>query len=166
MGIFDVFTMFGGLGLFLYGLHMLSEGLKSSAGNKLKAILEKLTTNRFMGVLVGFLVTAIIQSSSATTVMLVGFVNAGLMNISQAFGVILGANIGTTVTAQIIAFKLANWAPLFIILGIIPMLFAKKRSVRYIGTIVAGLLAYSFSACISWARRSSPSRTKPGSSVS
>lgn len=138
MSIYDIFTMFGGLGLFLYGLHMLSEGLKSSAGNKLKAILEKLTTNRFMGVIVGTVVTMVIQSSSATTVMVVGFVNAGLMNISQAFGVILGANIGTTVTAQIIAFKLSNWAPLFIIVGVVPMLFAKKRSVRYIGTIVAG----------------------------
>lgn len=138
MDIFDIFTMFGGMGLFLYGMHLMGEGLRSAAGNRLKRILEKLTTNRVMGVIVGFVVTAIIQSSSATTVMLVGFVNAGLMSISQAFGVILGANIGTTVTAQIIAFKLSNWAPLFIIVGIIPMLFAKKRSVRYIGTIIAG----------------------------
>ncbi len=138
MSVFDLFTVLGGLGLFLFGMHLMGEGLRSSAGSKLKLILGKLTTNRFMGVIVGLAVTMIIQSSSATTVMLVGFVNAGVMNISQAFGVILGANIGTTVTAQIIAFKLSSWAPLFIILGVIPMLFAKKRSVRCIGTVVAG----------------------------
>ena len=102
------------------------QGIKSAAGNKLKQILEKLTTNRIMGVLVGTLVTMIIQSSSATTVMLVGFVNAGLMNLSQAFGVMLGANIGTTITAQIIAFNISDWAPLFIILGVLPMMFGKS----------------------------------------
>ena len=96
MTIFDLFTLLGGLGLFLYGMDMMGKGLESAAGNRLKTILEKLTSNRLMGVLVGTLVTCVIQSSSATTVMVVGFVNAGLMNLSQAFGVILGANIGTT----------------------------------------------------------------------
>lgn len=138
MTIFDVFTLCGGLGLFLYGMDMMGKGLESAAGNKLKRILEKLTTNRLMGVLVGTLVTMVIQSSSATTVMLVGFVNSGLMNLSQAFGVMLGANIGTTITAQIIAFNLTDWAPLFIILGVIPMMFAKRRSIKSIGNIVAG----------------------------
>ena len=138
MGLYDVFALFGGLGLFLYGMDMMGKGLESAAGNRLKSILEKLTTNRLMGVLVGTLVTMVIQSSSATTVMLVGFVNAGLMNLSQAFGVMLGANIGTTITAQIIAFKISDWAPLFIILGVIPMMFFKKRSWRSIGTICAG----------------------------
>ncbi len=138
MTLYDVFALFGGLGLFLYGMDMMGKGLESAAGNKLKQILEKLTTNRIMGVLVGTLVTMIIQSSSATTVMLVGFVNAGLMNLSQAFGVMLGANIGTTITAQIIAFNISDWAPLFIILGVLPMMFGKKRSVRSIGTICAG----------------------------
>jgi phosphate:Na+ symporter len=138
MSLFDVFTLSGGLGLFLYGMDLMGKGLESAAGSKLKHILEKLTTNRLMGVLVGAVVTMIIQSSSATTVMLVGFVNAGLMNLSQAFGVMLGANIGTTITAQIIAFNLSDWAPLLIMLGVAPLLFVKKRKVRSYATIVAG----------------------------
>ena len=138
MTLFGVFGLLGGLGLFLYGMDLMGKGLESAAGTKLKRVLEKLTSNRMMGVLVGTVVTMIIQSSSATTVMLVGFVNAGLMTLSQAFGVMLGANIGTTITAQIIAFKLSNWAPLFIILGVLPLLFLKKRSFRSLGTIIAG----------------------------
>lgn len=138
MTIFDLFTLLGGLGLFLYGMDMMGKGLESAAGNRLKTILEKLTSNRLMGVLVGTLVTCVIQSSSATTVMVVGFVNAGLMNLSQAFGVILGANIGTTITAQIIAFDLSQWAPLFIIIGVVPLLFSKKQSIQSYFTIVAG----------------------------
>lgn len=138
MTIFDLFTLLGGLGLFLYGMDMMGKGLESAAGNRLKTILEKLTSNRLIGVLVGTLVTCVIQSSSATTVMVVGFVNAGLMNLSQAFGVILGANIGTTITAQIIAFDLSQWAPLFIIIGVVPLLFSKKQSIQSDFTIVAG----------------------------
>ncbi len=138
MTLFDVFGLLGGLGLFLYGMDLMGKGLESAAGAKLKRVLERLTSNRMMGVLVGTIVTMIIQSSSATTVMLVGFVNAGLMTLSQAFGVMLGANIGTTVTAQIIAFKLSDWAPLFIVLGVLPLLFFKRRSLRSIGTIIAG----------------------------
>lgn len=138
MTIFDLFTLLGGLGLFLYGMDMMGKGLESAAGNRLKTILEKLTSNRLMGVLVGTLVTCVIQSSSATTVMVVGFVNAGLMNLSQAFGVILGANIGTTITVQIIAFDLSQWAPLFIIIGVVPLLFSKKQSIQSYFTIVAG----------------------------
>ncbi|MFR8080109.1 MAG: Na/Pi cotransporter family protein [Christensenellales bacterium] len=138
MTIFDLFTLLGGLGLFLYGMDMMGKGLESAAGNRLKTILEKLTSNRLIGVLVGTLVTCVIQSSSATTVMVVGFVNAGLMNLSQAFGVILGANIGTTITAQIIAFDLSQWAPLFIIIGVVPLLFSKKQSIQSYFTIVAG----------------------------
>ena len=97
--------MFGGLGLFIYGMRIMGEGLEGAAGDRLKSLLELLTRNRFLGVIVGALVTAIIQSSSATTVMVVGLVNAGIMDLSQAIGVIMGANIGTTVTAQLIAFK-------------------------------------------------------------
>ncbi len=138
MTLYDVFELMGGLGLFLYGMDLMGKGLETAAGSKLKRILERLTTNRLSGMMVGLGVTMIIQSSSATTVMLVGFVNAGLMNLLQVFGVELGANIGTTITAQIIAFKLTDWAPLFIMLGVLPLLFTKKRSVRSIGTIVAG----------------------------
>jgi len=128
----------GGLGLFLYGMQMMGEGLEKAAGNKLKKLLEILTNNRFMGVLVGAGVTAIIQSSSATTVMVVGFVNAGLMTLAQAAGVIMGANIGTTITAQLIAFKLTDLAPIAILLGVGMLFFAKKKIVKHMGEILAG----------------------------
>ena len=95
-----ILGLLGGLALFLYGMHMMSEGLSNAAGDKMKDILEKLTSNRFLGVLVGALITAVIQSSSATTVMVVGFVNSGLMTLSQAVWIIMGANIGTTITGQ------------------------------------------------------------------
>jgi len=103
-----IFGLVGGLGLFLYGMKTMSEGLQKVAGDRMRKILSALTTNRIMGALVGLAVTAIIQSSSATTVMVVGFVNAGLMSLLQAIGVVLGANIGTTVTAQLIAFKITK----------------------------------------------------------
>src|SRR5690554_2247060 len=109
-----IFTLAGGLGLFLYGMKMMGDGLEKAAGARLKSLLEVLTTNRFMGVLVGATVTAIIQSSSAATVMVVGFVNAGLMTLAQATAVIMGANIGTTITGQLIAFKLSDVAPIAI----------------------------------------------------
>ena len=105
-----IFQLIGGLGLFLLGMQLMSEGLQKSSGESLKKILEKLTTNRLIGTGVGAVVTAIIQSSSATTVMVVGFVNAGLMNLTQALSVILGANIGTTITGQIISFKISGIA--------------------------------------------------------
>ena len=107
----------GGLGLFLYGMNIMGTGLQKAAGEKLKKLIEVLTNNRLMGVVVGALVTMVIQSSSATTVMVIGFVNAGLMSLYQAAGVIMGANIGTTVTAQLIAFKLTDYAPLAVAIG-------------------------------------------------
>ena len=103
MKITDVISLLGGLGLFLYGMQMMSNGLEAAAGNRMKKILEKLTANRFLGVLVGAGITAAIQSSSATTVMVVGFVNSGMMTLSQAVWIIMGANIGTTITGQLIA---------------------------------------------------------------
>ena len=100
----NILSLFGGLALFLYGMHMMSEGLEEAAGDKMKQILEKLTSNRFLGIIVGALITAVIQSSSATTVMVVGFVNSGLMTLQQAVWIIMGANIGTTITGQLVAF--------------------------------------------------------------
>lgn len=128
----------GGLGLFLYGMNIMGTGLEKAAGEKLKRLIEILTSNRLMGVLVGTLVTMIIQSSSATTVMVVGFVNAGLMNLSQAVGVIMGANIGTTVTAQLIAFDLADVAPLAVAIGVGIWLTSSKRRFKNLAEILIG----------------------------
>lgn len=133
-----VISLMGGLGLFLYGMNLMAEGLEKSAGSKLKRIVELLTSNVFMGVLVGTFVTAIIQSSSATTVMVVGFVNAGIMNLTQAIGVIMGANIGTTVTAQLVSFNLDGMAPIALGIGIILYLFASKSRVKNIAEILIG----------------------------
>ena len=139
MSSFEIFTgIFGGLGLFLYGMKLMSDGLENAAGEKLKGILEKVTTNRFIAVLVGAVVTSIIQSSSATTVMVVSFVNAGLMSLVQAVGVIMGANIGTTITAQMVSFDLDTIAPIFIGLGAILTLVAKKKKVKDISSIALG----------------------------
>lgn len=131
--------LLGGLALFLYGMQMMSNGLESAAGNKMKTILEKLTANRFVGVLVGALITAIIQSSSATTVMVVGFVNSGMMTLRQAVWIIMGANIGTTITGQLIALDVGELAPLIAFLGVAAMVFIKNEKVKYIGEIFAGL---------------------------
>ena len=133
-----IFQLFGGLGLFLLGMQFMSEGLQKSSGDSLKKILEKLTTNRLIGTGVGAIVTAIIQSSSATTVMVVGFVNAGLMNLTQALSVILGANIGTTITGQIISFKISGVALPCIGLGAILYIFFRKPVLQYIGQIIMG----------------------------
>lgn len=133
-----VISLMGGLGLFLYGMNLMAEGLEKSAGSKLKKIVELLTSNVFMGVIVGAFVTAIIQSSSATTVMVVGFVNAGIMNLTQAIGVIMGANIGTTVTAQLVSFDLNGMAPIALGIGIILYLFASKPKVKNIAEILIG----------------------------
>ena len=118
MELTDFFAMFGGLALFLYGMTMMSNGLELAAGNKMKTILEKLTTNRFLGVGVGAVITAVIQSSSATTVMTVGFVNAGLMKLENAVWVIMGANIGTTITGQLIAIDITALAPVIAFIGV------------------------------------------------
>ncbi len=139
MGITDVLSLFGGLALFLYGMQMMSTGLEAAAGNKMKSILEKLTSNRIKGVLVGAGITAVIQSSSATTVMVVGFVNSGLMTLQQAVWVIMGANIGTTITGQLIALDIGAIAPLFAIGGVGAIMFVKSEKVHHISSIVAGL---------------------------
>jgi phosphate:Na+ symporter len=133
-----VFQLLGGLGLFVYGMKLMGDGLQKAAGEKLKRMLEILTSNKFFAVLVGAGVTAIIQSSSATTVMTVGFVNAGLMNLFQAAGVIMGANIGTTMTAQLIAFKLTDIAPFILAIGAVLVMFSKKKKSRDIGEIILG----------------------------
>ncbi|MDX5677303.1 Na/Pi cotransporter family protein, partial [Clostridioides difficile] len=133
-----VISLIGGLGLFLYGMSLMGEGLQKSAGDKLKKIIELLTSNVVMGVLVGTVVTGIIQSSSATTVMVVGFVNAGIMNLSQAIGVIMGANIGTTVTAQLVSFNLEGIAPIALGIGILFYLFTSNQKTKHLSEILIG----------------------------
>ncbi len=139
MKITDVISLLGGLGLFLYGMQMMSNGLEAAAGNRMKKILEKLTANRFLGVLVGAGITAAIQSSSATTVMVVGFVNSGMMTLSQAVWIIMGANIGTTITGQLIALDIGALAPLFAFIGVALIVFVKKEKIHHYGKIIAGL---------------------------
>ena len=131
-------TLLGGLGMFLYGMTVMGEGLQKAAGSKLKKIIEMLTSNVVMGVLVGTVVTGIIQSSSATTVMVVGFVNAGIMSLSQAIGVIMGANIGTTVTAQLVSFSLEDVAPIALGIGIIFYMFTSKEKTKQVAEILIG----------------------------
>ena len=133
-----LFGLVGGLGLFLFGIDIMAEGLQKSVGNKMRRVLEILTGIPIMGVIMGALVTAVIQSSSATTVMVVGFVNAGLMTLKQAVSVILGANIGTTVTAQLVAFQLTDYALPAIGIGVILFLFSKHRLTKYIGQALLG----------------------------
>lgn len=133
-----ILELAGGLGLFLFGMHLMSEGIEKAAGAKLRKILEVFTTNRFTGMIVGIIFTGIIQSSSACTVMVVSFVNSGLMNLYQAAGVIFGANIGTTVTSQLVSFNLSAYAPLFLIIGVVGMMFIKNDFVKKISTIVVG----------------------------
>jgi len=139
MEITSVFNLLGGLALFLYGMQMMSSGLEAAAGDKMKAILERLTANRFLGVLVGALITAVIQSSSATTVMVVGFVNAGMMTLNQAVWIIMGANIGTTVTGILVSLDMGALAPLFAFVGVVCIVFVKKQKPQHIGQILAGL---------------------------
>lgn len=134
-----VMGLLGGLALFLYGMQMMSTGLEVAAGNKMRVILEKLTANRFVGVLVGAVITAIIQSSSATTVMVVGFVNSGMMTLNQAIWIIMGANIGTTITGQLIALDVSEIAPLVAFLGVVAIVFLKNEKVKYVGEILAGI---------------------------
>ena len=131
-------SLFGGLGMFLYGMEMMSDGMKIAAGNRMRSVLEKLTSNRFLAVGVGAFVTMVIQSSSATTVMLVSFVNSGLLSFVQGLGVILGSNIGSTITAQIVAFKVTDYALALIAVGAIMALFSKKDATKNIGFVILG----------------------------
>ena len=135
----NILGLLGGLALFLYGMQMMSNGLESVAGNKMKDILEKLTSNRFLGIIVGALITAVIQSSSATTVMVVGFVNSGMMTLNQAVWIIMGANIGTTITGQLIALDVGALAPLIAFIGVAIVVFSKNEKVQFVGEIIAGL---------------------------
>src|SRR5699024_7223261 len=135
-----VLGLMGGLALFLYGMQMMSSGLEAAAGNRMKGILEKLTSNRFLGVAVGAGITAVIQSSSATTVMVVGFVNSGMLTLQQAVWIIMGANIGTTITGQLIALDVGAIAPLLAFAGVAVIMFIKaQKKAHDIGQILAGL---------------------------
>ena len=136
--IMEIILALGGLGLFLYGMRLMGEGLELAAGSNLRTLLEKLTTNRFLGALVGVVVTGIIQSSTAVSVMCVGFVNAQIMNLSQAMGVIMGATIGTTVTSVLLSIQISDYAPIAIFIGAIMVMLCKKNNHKYIGQIIAG----------------------------
>ena len=145
MGYEELFLFAGGLGMFIYGMQIMSQGLENAAGNKMKSLLEVLTKNKILGVLLGALITAVIQSSSATTVMVVGFVNAGIMNLTQAMGVIMGANIGTTVTGWIVSMgewasflKPSTLAPVAIMIGVVVMMVGKRRATKDVASIVVG----------------------------
>lgn len=138
MDISVLLNLAGGLGLFLLGMQLMSDGIEKAAGAKLRSVLEMFTTNKFSGMLVGIVFTGIIQSSSACTVMVVSFVNSGLMNLYQAAGVIFGANIGTTITSQLVSFNLSAIAPAFLLGGVIATMFSKNQTVKKIGDIVLG----------------------------
>lgn len=136
--ISNILLAMGGLGLFLYGMKLMGDGLELAAGSRLRKMLEKLTTNRYLGALVGLVVTGIIQSSTAVSVMVVGFVNAEIMTLSQAIGVIMGANIGTTVTSILLSFKISTYAPIAIFIGAFMVVLCKKNNHKYAGQIIAG----------------------------
>lgn len=139
MSINYFIELLGGLALFLYGMEMMSSGLELVAGDRLRVVIEKMTSNFFKSILVGALVTAVIQSSSATTVMVVGFVNAGLMTIYQSVGIIMGANIGTTITGQLVALNISTLAPIIAFIGFLMNTFSKSKKKKYIGQAVIGL---------------------------
>jgi len=139
MEISNLIALLGGLALFLYGMQMTSSGLEAAAGDRMKTLLERLTSNRFMGILVGAGITATVQSSSATTVMVVGFVNAGMMSLNQAVWIIMGANIGTTVTGILVSLDMGAIAPLFAFVGVVMIVFIKKQKLQHVGQILAGL---------------------------
>lgn len=138
MSITDIFKLLGGVGLFLFGMSIMSTGLKNACGDNLQNILEHATRNKFVAVLAGLSMTVLVQSSSATDVMVIGFVNSGMMSLPQAIGVIMGANIGTTITAQITAFNLALYTPFVLFIGAVMYLFFKKSIVKHIGSIIMG----------------------------
>ena len=139
----DWFTLgmglFGGLAMFLFGMEQMSDGLKAAAGDSLKEVLARLTKNRFMGALTGAFVTTVLNSSSVTTVLVVGFVSAGFMSLTQSIGVIMGANIGTTITAQIVAFNVTQYALVMIAIGFLMMFTGKAEKTRHYGSIAMGL---------------------------
>lgn len=139
MSVAEIMELLGGLALFLYGMHMMNNGLEAVAGDKMKVFLGRLTTNRWLGVLVGALVTATIQSSSATTVMVVGFVNSGMLTLNQAIWLIMGANIGTTITGQLIAMDIGRIAPVIALFGVAVIVFVRNKEIAYLGEITAGL---------------------------
>ena len=139
MDLLEMLGIFGGLALFLHGMQMMSSGLEAAAGNRMKTILERLTANRFMGILLGALITTAVQSSSATTVMVVGFVNAGIMNLNQAVWLIMGANVGKTTTGLLIALDVGALAPVVAFVGVAMMVFLKKPKTQHIGQLLAGL---------------------------
>ena len=145
--IYDIFMMVGGLGLFLYGMKMLMDGLENLAGSRMRTFVERATSNRFLGIMVGALVTIAIQSSTATSVMAIGFINAGLMTLVQAISLIMGAHIGTTFTAHIFTFRIDTFAPLFIFIGLVMYLFVKKKSVKNWGFVLLsiGILFFGIS---------------------
>ena len=138
MSIADFFALLGGVGLFLLGMTLMSSGLQSAAGDKVRTILEHATSNKILGILLGMGVTVLIQSSSATDMMVIGFVNSGLMNLKEAIAVIMGANIGTTITAQITAFDLTAFAPLLLFIGCVMYLFMSRKKVKSVGMIILG----------------------------
>ncbi|MBP3296344.1 MAG: Na/Pi cotransporter family protein, partial [Lachnospiraceae bacterium] len=138
MGVKELMSLAGGLGLFLLGMTIMSEGIEKAAGAKLRGILEKFTTNRFSGLMVGIFFTGIVQSSSACTALVVSFVNSGLMTLYQAAGVIFGANIGTTITSQLVSFNLSAYAPLILLAGVIASMVAKNQTVQKFSDVVTG----------------------------
>lgn len=138
MGFGNIATLLSGLGLLLYGIKILGEGLELAAGAKLKVLLEKMTSNRFAAVFVGFVITTLIQSSSTTTVMVVGFVNTGIMNLTQAIGVIMGANIGTTTTSILVSLDIGKYAPIAIGIGVFLSMLTKKTTKKHIGLAITG----------------------------
>ena len=138
MSLYDAFTLLGGVGLFLYGMTIMSTGLRNACGDNLRVLLEKATRNKITSVLAGIAVTVFVQSSSATDVMVIGFVTSGMMTLSQAIGVIMGANIGTTVTAQITAFNIGAIAPIMLFIGAIIYLFVKNKTVQHTGSVILG----------------------------
>ena len=157
MDIFAVLTLLGGLALFLYGMNTMGDGLEKLSGGRLEQMLEKLTNSTFKGFMVGMLVTAVIQSSSATTVMVVGFVNSGIMKLSRAIGVIMGANVGTTITAWILSLtgisgdsfllkmlQPTSFSPILAVIGIIFIMFCKSQKKKDIGTILVGFAILMF----------------------
>ena len=138
MSFTNIISLLGGLGAFLFGMKYMGDGLEMAAGSKMKDLLEKLTRNRFLGFLLGVFVTVVIQSSSATTVMVMGFINAGIMDLAQATGVIFGANIGTTITSILIALDVSGIAPFCIFVGAFLMLYSKKKQTKHIGQVILG----------------------------
>ena len=134
----NIFLVAGGIGLFLFGMNMMSNGLQIIAGDRLQGILKRATSTRFLAIFVGIIATIAMNSSTAVTVMTVSFVNSGLMNLSQSIGIIMGANVGTTFSAQLVAFRIDAYAPVFIFIGMVMYLFFKKRKVKNIGHTILG----------------------------